>query len=285
MKNIEVVSKRVSSESLSGIACGPVCMDVACAEMVIKDDGKIKYLTLCWVSEAAETLEFDITDMPIYEYLIDGDISEDDMVKLSDRRGSGDEYIIESTESYDGPYVEPLKELAKMVANALKDEDFLDEDSFEYQDDVWAWLTELAGESYNLPTYEEEELRLDQEYGEDQSQDTVMAKAPLYELSRKIILDSGKTMYAAGMMLPDNIHLLAVRYYDNVIWFYVEHEDQLKVLNERFPDVDEPMEYWVFVNTITDGNPGKRYLGLEQAGASVYSEYFNKLNAIIDSIR
>ena len=82
MKNMKVMNHRVDTNELGGMACGPFGMDVACAEMHIKDETGEKYLTLCWVSEAAESLEFDITTLPIFEYLLSDDLDEDEMSRF-----------------------------------------------------------------------------------------------------------------------------------------------------------------------------------------------------------
>lgn len=144
MKNMKVMNQRVDTNELGGMACGPFGMDVACAEMHIKDETGEKYLTLCWVSEAAESLEFDITTLPIFEYLLSDDLDEDEMAELDERRGSEGEYLIETAEDYDGPYVEQLKEMARMLVEKMKEAEMLDEDTFDDPEDVWAWISELA---------------------------------------------------------------------------------------------------------------------------------------------
>lgn len=154
MSDVKVLSTRVDEYIDEGIACGPISIDVVGAEAVIQDGDKKKYITICYVSEAGETLECDITDEPIYDFLV-GECSDEDIDVLDKRRDAGEQYTLDTEEDYDGPYLDIIKMLCRKIYDKAVEENIIGDDMFDYQEDVYPWISDFAGVTMDLPEYED----------------------------------------------------------------------------------------------------------------------------------
>lgn len=145
MSEIKVVGTRTDTVSMGGVACGPVGMDVACTEMHIQKDGVDRYLTMCWCSEGFGELETTETSEPIFEFLVVEDPSDEDLEKLNSLRDSGE--WLDACDS-DSPYHQLFVKMAGSLLDAMKKTDMFNLNQFDEEDDVWPWLTELLGISF-----------------------------------------------------------------------------------------------------------------------------------------
>ena len=120
---INEISRRCESHESFGMACGPMAMDVVIGEMVLEVNGETKYLTCEWISEAYDSLCFEITNVPIWDYFID---DESDVDELDEIRSADDSEMIDGNlvDEFDGPYQLQLEALRKIVIDKVKEEGF-----------------------------------------------------------------------------------------------------------------------------------------------------------------
>ena len=145
MSEIKVIKARTDTASMGGVACGPVGMDVACTEAHIQKDGVDRYLTMCWCSVGFGELETTETSEPIFEFLVEEDPSDEDLEELEKLRNSG-EWLDEC--NLDSPYHDLFVKMAGSLLDAMKKADMFNPDQFDEEDEVWPWLTELLGISF-----------------------------------------------------------------------------------------------------------------------------------------
>lgn len=164
---MKILTSRAAAGGEYGMACGPVGIDTASAEMSIDDNGSVVWISTNWQSEIPEAMQVNITNESVFKYFSgvpeydeNGDEIELDYSSFE----GGDEYTFESIDEYDGPYKELIPQLLEMLYEAMEKKGYVSEERFEYKEDIWPWLKEI-GIDYDIPTEEEDIARIEQEYG------------------------------------------------------------------------------------------------------------------------
>jgi len=125
MKKVEnnwnEVSRRCALADHDGLACGPFSMTSVEAELVITEDGETKYLHSSWVSEAPESISFEINSESIFDILSsDGDIDQLERIRSASIEKYGEV-------SFDA-YTNQILELKKMIIEKITEEQLFEDE-------------------------------------------------------------------------------------------------------------------------------------------------------------
>ena len=286
---MKILTSRAAAGGEYGVACGPVGMDTASAEMSVDDKGSILWISTNWQSEIPNLIQVNITKESVFKYFSGVPEYDDNGNEIVLDYGSfdgGDDYTFESIDEYDGPYKELIPQLLKMLYEAMEKKGYMSEERFEYKEDIWPWLTEI-GIDYNIPTEEEDITRIEQEYGlssdlpilpYDESKVTIRG-------NHIISFKRGKDrIYNAGMI----IHLEEGELYlhEQIDWngkkeYSVGHPeldpmDAYREIDEHDPNPDYSVyhkAYWDHVFEVR--------MSEEEAMETRYREYFKKIDSYI----
>ena len=286
---MKILTSRAAAGGEYGIACGPIGIDTASAEMSIDDNGSIVWISTNWQSEIPEAMQVNITNESVFKYfsgIPEYDENHDEIELDYESFDGGEEYTFESIDEYDGPYKELIPQLLKMLYEAMEKKGYVSENRFRYKDDIWPWLTEI-GIDYDIPTEEEDNARIEQEYGlspdlpvlpYDESNVTIRG-------NHIISFKRGKDrIFNAGMIL----HLEEGDMYlhEQIDWtgrkeFSVGHSeldpmDAYREIDEHDPDP----EYSVFHKAYWE-HPFEVRMTEEEAMETKYREYFRKIDSFI----
>lgn len=282
MNEVKVLSTRAAEYLEEGMACGPVAMDVVCAEAVVQDGDAKKYITVCYVSEASDVLECDITDEPIFDFMTQ-DVEEKDIELLDKIRDNGEQFTLEEEGDYDGSYLEIIKLLCRKLYDTALEAGTISEDNFDYADNGYSWIKDYAGVKLDIPTFDEFQASEKEKYGLNAPMIPFDESKIIAENQRKVILDDDEPVYIATMKIEGiSCTLIAEKFHENDIEFYLKETDPMEDLNSKFPDSDKTIEYWEYIETV-NAREGYAFYGHDDRDADncTYTQYFNRLGETI----
>ncbi len=286
---MKILTSRAAAGGEYGIACGPVGIDTASAEMSIVENGVSVWISTNWQSEIPGEIQVNITNASVFKYFSgvpEYDEKGDEIEPDYENFDGGEEFTFESIDEYEGPYKELIPELLKMLYKAMEKSGYVSEKRFRYKDDIWPWLIEI-GIDYDIPTEEEDIARIEQEYGlspelpvlpYDESKVTIRG-------NHIISFKRGKDrIFNAGLIL----HLDEGDMYlhEQIDWngrkeFFVgttelDPMDAYREIDEHDPDPD----YNLFHKAYWD-HPFEVKMTEEEAMETRYREYFKKIDSFI----
>lgn len=142
------ISRQCKVVDLTDVACGPVYAVSIEAEIVINDNGDIKYCHCSWVNDVPDMLSFEVNRASIFEILTSADVDNIDELEAI-RANAYSQNRLEYAEEYD--------ELKAMIIDALKTDFYSDEDDDELKEMIEQWdriepetMEDLVDEIRNL---------------------------------------------------------------------------------------------------------------------------------------
>lgn len=269
MKNIKIMDKK------AGTLCMMFGPEAVGATMHIEDETGEKYLTLSWVSEAADVLELNITFEPFYEYLLSEGLSAEEFEIMDNRRSAGESYSISCEDDYVGPYADQLKELTKMIIKKMREENIIDENYYIHYGNTWQWLVDFG---------KEELSKVDEKYGITGECLPYDEKNKNNILVRKYTRKDCIRFCIAGMSVRDNIYLLVVKHSAGMTTFYVGKNDFLEFANIKTWKGTVSDTNTSFHDVVKVIQPAKRFSSLEECDKTAYKEYFRALHNEIEKM-
>lgn len=289
VKIMKIISSRAAAGDEYGIACGPMGMDIASAEMAIEDNGSNIWISANWQSEVPESVQINITNESVFKYFSgvpEYDEDGDEIPLDYDSFDGGDAYTFESIDEYDGPYPELIPNLLKMLYDAMEKEGFVSKDRFHFQEDIWQWLSDI-GVKYDIPTEEEDDARIEQEYGLNQDLPVLPYDESKVTIRGNHIIPfkRGKDkIYNAGLML----HLAEGDLYlhEEIDWigrkkFFIGHPeldpmDAYRTIDEHDPEPDYSQFHKIYWD-----HKFEVQMDEKEAMNTRYREYFRKIDSYI----
>ena len=120
---MKIIYSRAGAGGTYGIACGPIGMDQASAEICFQDNETTKWISVNWQSEIPQDLQVNITDTSVFKYFsgIEEHDENGNSTTLDDEDVDfGDVYCFEELSEYEGPYSEMLPILLKLLYVVLE---------------------------------------------------------------------------------------------------------------------------------------------------------------------
>ena len=124
MDNVNEIARRCELSTHDGMACGPFSLTSIEAELEVEEDGGKKYLHSSWVSEAPDSISFEVNNQSIFDLLVnDGDIDELEAIRAKSKEEFGELDF--------SNYKQQIEDMLQMIKDKMVEEELFYEDDFE----------------------------------------------------------------------------------------------------------------------------------------------------------